>query len=294
MSSMNTITAATVTGKTVTERRESAMAIYAAASDLPDLADWQAVADALASVMPKAKAKKPDPVNDGEWREYPATKLRQRGTQFHPNRRARFVFSDGTEVDVSLLHHCKEDAPDWSRAARFACTMWRSKTANRLGRIVDGYGNQFTDMIDKFPVPEIVSSRDLTRDVLASPSKCNAASEGYRTGEGDWPETWDHICDLAAGNGGDWSSAVESWAGTLRAIERDRAYQAALAEASPEVQDIVKAEQPDTAEKTAPCAISALMGRGKPIKPATPVSDRFRIAVARLAGSVSQSALCAA
>ncbi len=188
---------------TATDKRRAALAMYHAATYDPALADWRAVADALASVLPALKVAAPAHVQDAapalEWASYTDAQRRGKGGLFHPSRKAVFRFADGQQITVSLIHRSNLALPDWARAARCAVQFYKAKRARNFLVLIGqtfkpglrdaggpAYGNAVESDAESYAnsceVPLILEARDLARDVTADLDRCNAETAVMREG----------------------------------------------------------------------------------------------------------------
>ena len=154
-------------------------------------ADWQAIANALAAVIPTPKAAKAGP----EFCEYTAAQHKGRGNLFHANISALFEFADGVVIAAPLRHRCSMPMPDWARAARFAVRFYRLKLARELLDVTDREWGCLTPCAEeayatKCAIPEIVAALDESRGVMPDLGQINAATHALREGH-EFMAGWD-------------------------------------------------------------------------------------------------------
>lgn len=211
---------------TLTDRRAAALNAFTLArcSDDP-MIDWQEIALALASVMPKPKAPaaaSPSP-DAPEWDDY--TPAQERGThRSFTRRRARVRFADGETVDVPLMHRNNRAAPNWRRAASTAVRFYKARRLRNFLRLTGdhelatgGVLSRAAIYCERSAVPEIVEMIDTTRDVAADAARATDATEAERAGVAYLSD----LAGIAAECGGDWRQAWHTAkAMTYRAMER--------------------------------------------------------------------------
>lgn len=168
---------------TVTEKRAKALEAYEAAQQ--NGADWRAIAEMLADVIPKPKPRKTQ--TGPEWCEYTAAQHKGRGKMFHANKSAIFEFADGAIIAAPLRHRCSKPMPDWARAARMAVRFYRVKLARELLDVTErtwGCPNPSREEIHSTGcrVPEFTDALDESRNVRPDMERLNAATAAFREG----------------------------------------------------------------------------------------------------------------
>ena len=174
---------------TATEQRVRALEAYEAAQQ--NGADWRAIADMLAAVVPKPKRAQTGP----EFCEYTAAQHKGRGNLFHANISALFEFADGVVIAAPLRHRCSKPMPDWARAARFAVRFYRLKLARELLDVTGREWGCLTPCAEevyatKCAIPELVAALDESRGVMPDLERLNAATSELREGH-EFMAGWD-------------------------------------------------------------------------------------------------------
>lgn len=162
--------------KTVTDKRLAAIAIYDAAVEAEEFADWKVVADMLRSVVPTPKAKS----IDNGWIDYP---IKGRKPLQWPAPRIRVRFADGRAAEMSFASYADKPV-NWGRGVRQCISAYRGQIIRICG------GRSGTDDFGRHVrVPSIESVELVGTGETFPADVANTETEALRAGRFDIVET---------------------------------------------------------------------------------------------------------
>jgi len=170
---------------TTPDTAATALTAFHEACEHPQGQDWESIARALASFIPKPRKAKVqiDTAPTFEWAEYSDNQRKGKGANYMPGHQASFTFADGITVNVQLCHHKGKDLPDWAGASRCAVAFYRARIVSRMVRARFMTMDQAERFAHSFTVPAIVRIRDIARQVSPDVARANDTTADRRKGK---------------------------------------------------------------------------------------------------------------